>query len=86
MWPPRFALPNRIRHIPIVFVDGDPEKVDRIRQEIPDAVYTSRARLAAALKRVKAAGRSGSAPARMMNRTDRTTAEKLGIKAGSMWR
>jgi len=71
-----------IRHIPIVFVDGDPEKVDRIRQEIPDAVYTSRTRLAAALKRAKPLA-DPVAPARMMNRTDRTTAEKLGIKAGS---
>jgi len=71
-----------LRHIPIVFVDGDPEKVDRIRQEIPDAVYTSRARLAAALKRVKPLA-DPVAPARMMNRTDRTTAEKLGIKTGA---
>jgi len=71
-----------IRHIPIVFVDGDPEKVDRIRQEIPDAVYTSRARLAAALKRVKPLT-DPVVPARMMHRTDRTAAEKLGIKAGS---
>jgi len=71
-----------IRHIPIVFVDGDPEKVERIRKEIPDAVYTSRERLAAALKRAKPLA-DPVAPARMMNRTDRTTAEKLGIKAGS---
>jgi len=71
-----------IRHIPIVFVDGDQEKVDRIRQEIPDAVYTSRTRLAAALKRAKPLV-DPVAPARIMNRTDRTTAEKLGIKAGS---
>ena len=41
------------RHIPIVFVDGDPEKVERIRKDLPDAVYTSRSRLASALKRVK---------------------------------
>ena len=71
-----------IRHIPIVFVDGDPEKVERIRKEIPDAIYTSRERLAAALKRAKPLA-DPVAPARMMNRTDRTTAEKLGIKAGS---
>src|ERR1700687_1755953 len=36
-----------IRHIPIVFVDGDPAKVDALRREIPDAVYTTRARLPA---------------------------------------
>lgn len=70
-----------IRHIPIVFVDGDPEKVDGIRKMLPDAVYTSRARLAGALKRVKPLADPVAAP-RMMARTDRTTAEKLGIKAG----
>ena len=71
-----------LRHIPIVFVDGDPEKVERIRKDLPDAVYTSRARLASALKRVKPLSDPVAAP-RMMNRTDRSTAEKLGIKAGA---
>jgi hypothetical protein len=74
-----------IRHVPIVFVDGDPEKVDRIRQEIPDAVYTSRSRVAAALKRVKPLA-DPVVPARMMNRTDRTTAEKLGSRLVREWR
>ena len=71
-----------LRHIPIVFVDGDEEKVERIRKELPDAVYTSRSRLVSALKRVKPLA-DPAVPARMMNRTDRTTAEKLGIKAGA---
>ncbi len=71
-----------IRHIPIVFVDGDPDKVDSIRKVLPDAVYTSRARLASALKRVKPLADPVLAP-RIMDRTDRTTAEKLGIKAGA---
>jgi hypothetical protein len=70
-----------MRSIPIVFVDGDPEKVERIRKDLPDAVYTSRSRLVAALKRVKPVTDPVVAP-RMMNRTDRNTAEKLGIKAG----
>lgn len=70
-----------IRHIPIVFVDGDPDKVDSIRKMLPDAVYTSRARLTSALKRVQPLADPVVAP-RMMDRTDRTTAEKLGIRAG----
>ena len=70
------------RHIPIVFVDGDPEKVERVRKDLPDAVYTSRSRLVSALKRVKPLA-DPVAPPRMMDRTDRTTAEKLGIKAGA---
>src|SRR5690242_18160267 len=71
-----------MRSIPIVFVDGDPAKIERIRKDLPDAVYTSRTRLVSALKRVKPLSDPVVAP-RMMNRTDRTTAEKLGIKAGA---
>jgi len=71
-----------LRHIPIIFVDGDAEKVERIRKELPDAVYTSRSRLVSALKRLKPLA-DPVVPARMMNRTDRTTAEKLGIKVGA---
>jgi hypothetical protein len=71
-----------IRHIPIVFVDGDPEKVEAIRSMLPDAVYTSRSRLISALKRVKPLT-DPVTPPRIMNRTDRTAAEKLGIKAGA---
>jgi len=71
-----------LRHIPIVFVDGDPEKVERVRKDLPDAVYTSRSRLVSALKRVKPLA-DPVAPPRMMDRTDRTTAEKLGIKSGA---
>jgi hypothetical protein len=71
-----------IRQIPIVFVDGDPDKVASIRKDIPDAVYASRASLRSALKRVKPL-LDPVVPPRMMNRTDRTAAEKLGIKAGA---
>jgi hypothetical protein len=71
-----------LRSIPIVFVDGDPEKVERIRRELPDATYTSRSRLISTLKRTKPPADPLVAP-RMMDRTDRTTAEKLGIKTGA---
>jgi Protein of unknown function (DUF3052) len=73
-----------IRHIPIVFVDGDPAKVEVIRREIPDAVYTTQARLAAALKRVKPVS-DPIVPKQMME-TDpsRTAAQKLGIREGAV--
>jgi len=71
-----------MRHVPIVFVDGDLEKVERIRKDLPDAVYTSRSRLVSVLRRVKPLADPVTAP-QMMNRTDRTTAEKLGVKAGA---
>jgi len=73
-----------IRHIPIVFVDGDHAKVEVIRREIPDAVYTTQARLAAALKRVKPVS-DPIVPKQMME-TDpsRTAAQKLGIREGAV--
>jgi len=32
---------NATRHVPLVFVGGDPEKVARVRQLLPDATYTT---------------------------------------------
>jgi CheY-like chemotaxis protein len=37
------------RHIPIVFVGGDPAKVERIRAQLPDATYTSWKRIRSSL-------------------------------------
>jgi CheY-like chemotaxis protein len=39
------------RHIPIVFVEGEPTKVRRIAELLPDAIYTSWNRIRGALKR-----------------------------------
>jgi CheY-like chemotaxis protein len=66
-----------IRSIPIVFVDGDAEKVEKIRAELPDAIYTSRAKLASALKRAKPL----ASPA--LGYGNRTIAQKLGIRDGT---
>jgi CheY-like chemotaxis protein len=38
------------RHLPIVFVEGDPEKVARIKEKVPDAVYTTWTKIRSALK------------------------------------
>jgi hypothetical protein len=38
------------RHVPLVFVEGDPEKIARIQQVLPDAVYTNWRRIRGALK------------------------------------
>jgi hypothetical protein len=38
------------RRMPLVFVDGDPEKVARVKLSLPDAVYTTWAGIRAALK------------------------------------
>ena len=73
------------RSVPLVFVDGAEEKVARIRELLPDAVYTLRNRMAAAVERAIAeppedpvvpssnlAGYSGT-----------PLPKKLGIKSGS---
>jgi len=72
------------RHLPIVFVDGAPEKVAAIRQLIPDAVYTTRERMTAALaKAIAHPPAAPVVPVQMMDRYGtRTTAQKLGIKEG----
>lgn len=36
-----FRVYKKTRHVPIIFVDGSPEKVARVKQTLPDAVYTS---------------------------------------------
>lgn len=38
------------RAVPIVFVEGEPEKVERIKQTLPDATYTTWSRIRGALK------------------------------------
>lgn len=74
------------RHLPLVFVDGEPEKVAGIKTHLPDAVFTTWSRIGASLKRVIArppvvttiphsvlAGYSGT-----------PLPKKLGIKANSV--
>ena len=39
------------RLIPIVFIEGDPEKTARIKDHLPDATYTSWSKIQSALKR-----------------------------------
>jgi hypothetical protein len=76
------------RHIPIVFVDGPPEKVEDIRRQIPDAVYTTLARLDAALNNALAHPPAAPlVPPQMMERyRGRTAAQKLGITPGAQVR
>src|SRR5882762_798631 len=73
------------RLIPIVFVDGLPEKVEAVRQRLPDAVYTSRAGLVSALKRALAKTPANPVvPAQMMERyASKPASAKLGIVAGA---
>lgn len=73
------------RHIPIVFVGGEAEKVAALRELLPDAAFTAPGRLAAKLKTV--CGRpvvNAIAPPSVSERYGhRTKAQKLGIREGS---
>jgi hypothetical protein len=73
------------RHIPLVFVDGEPEKVEAIRRELPDAAFTTRRQLCAAVKSACAKRVANPVlPQDIMERYgSRTVAQKLGIKAGA---
>ena len=73
-------LTKATRHIPIVFLDGEAEKVERLRKEYPDALYTSRAKLAATLKRAKPVANPVTPAHSIAAPSDRTAAQKLGVK------
>jgi hypothetical protein len=74
------------RHIPLVFTDGDPEKVAQIRELIPDATYTRWDGVLAAIKKaISKAPVDPVVPPQMMTRYgDRPVAQKLGIKPGTV--
>ncbi len=38
------------RHVPVVFVEGDPEKVARVKKSLPDAVYATWHRIRGSIK------------------------------------
>jgi CheY-like chemotaxis protein len=69
------------RHVPLIFVDGEPGKVDRIRTLLPDATYTSWGRIKTALP--KAAARKPTPPVVPASHlSDKPAALKLGFKPG----
>lgn len=70
------------RAVPIVFVDGDPEKVKGIKSLLPDATYTTWSRLKDALPRAIAKPPTAPVVPPSHIYTGKPTIEKLGIKAG----
>lgn len=70
------------RHIPIVFVDGEPEKVERTRQLIPDAVYTTWGRIKTALPKAIAKPPKNPVVPNHNIAWGTPTVAKLGVKAG----
>jgi hypothetical protein len=73
------------RNTPMVFVDGEPEKVERIKVNLPDAVYTSWSRIRGSLKTAIAKPPANPvAPAsNLAGYSGTPLPKKLGIKPNS---
>lgn len=70
------------RHVPIVFVDGEPEKVARTKQLLPDAVYTTWGRIKTALPSAIAKPPSNPVVPDHNAAWGKPTVGKLGVKPG----
>jgi len=72
------------RAIPIVFCEGEEEKVDKTRALLPDAAFCQFSKLKSSLLVAKrSAPKTPAVPAAMMDRyAGRTVAQKLGIRGG----
>lgn len=69
------------RHVPLIFADGEPAKVERIRTLLPDATYTSWGRMKTALPQAVAKPPTNPiVPASITS--DKPAALKLGFKPG----
>jgi len=71
------------RHIPIVFVDGQPDKIGRAKAVLPDAVFTEWPKISTALKAaLKNRPVNPLAPNVMAGYSGTPLPKKLGIKPG----
>jgi CheY-like chemotaxis protein len=73
------------RHVPLVLVEGDPKKVERIKTLLPDAVYTTWNRIGDSLKEAIACPLADPVvPGSVMDAYSNTPLpKKLGVKTGS---
>jgi hypothetical protein len=74
------------RHVPLVFVGGQPKKVAGVRELLPDAVYTSWEEIVAALQQAIAAPPADPVvpTSTMTGYSGTPLPKKLGIKTGSV--
>ena len=70
------------RHVPIVFVDGEPEKVARTKQLFPDAAYTTWGRIKTALPKAIAKPPANPIVPDHNAAWGKPTVGKLGVKPG----
>ncbi len=72
------------RGLPLVFVDGDPEKVKAIREILPDATYTPWSRIRSSLRQaVSRQPEKPLTPSLLAGYSGTPLPKKLGIKPGS---
>lgn len=81
-----FRDSKKTRHIPLVFVDGEPEKVKKVQSTLPDAIYTTWPRIKSAIvKAVSAPPADPVVPANQMNRSaDTPLTKKLDISENAV--
>lgn len=73
------------RAVPLVFVGGAREKVERVRELLPDASYTEWGRIRSVLRQaLKKAPRQPVVPGTMAGYSGTPLPKKLGIKPGSI--
>jgi hypothetical protein len=73
------------REIPLVYVEGDPQKIAQVKAVLPDAVYTQTSELGPVLRKA-CKGRVSNPvvpPSAMERFKTKTAAQKLGIVAAS---
>jgi CheY-like chemotaxis protein len=76
---------KRTRHVPIVFVGGEAEKVSRVRNLLPDAVFSEWTRITGAVKGAIAAPPADPVVPGTMDAYSATSLpKKLGIRPGSV--
>lgn len=70
----------KTRQVPVVLVDGDPDKVAITKRQVPDMFFTTRAKLLTAIKAAqKQRVANPIAPGRLFSYHTRTAAQKMGI-------
>ena len=78
-----FRQQKATRHVPIVFVGGEPEKVARVRQVLPDAVYTEWSRIRSALRlAISHPPKAPFVPGTFDSYSGTPLPKKLGVKPG----
>jgi CheY-like chemotaxis protein len=73
------------RHVPLIFVGGQAEKVESVRKLLPDAVYTEWSRIRSDLSRaIKRLPAKPVVPGTMEGYSGSPLVKKLGIRSGSV--